>query len=143
MPPDDVMQALVAGLIAGSTTAFACTTVLLVALRRGALVFGRMPAVGIPMPLVGMALMNGFLLGWTALGLALGAAAHALEGSRPADGLASPNLLFTSVVIGSVGMLLGVAAFVRGRLGWPVLAMAGSAVVAFGWLLPWLALSGR
>lgn len=141
MPPDDVMQALVAGLIAGSTTAFACTTVLLVALRRGAIWFGRMPAVGVPMPLVGMALMNGFLLGWTALGLALGAAAHALERSRPADGLASPNLLFTSVVAGSIAVVLVVTAVVRGRLGWPVLAMASSAGVAFGWMLPWLALS--
>ncbi len=140
MPPDDVMQALVAGLIAGSTTAFACTTVLLVALRRGAVWFGRMPAVGIPMPLVGMALMNGFLLGWTALGLALGAGVHALERTRPADGLASPNLLFTSVVVVSVGVLLGMIALVRGRLGWPVLAMGSAAAVAFGWMLPWLAL---
>ena len=141
MPPDDVMQALVAGLIAGSTTAFTCTTILLVALRRGATWFGRMPAVGIPMPLVGMALMNGFLLGWTALGLALGAAAHALEQSRPADGLASPNMLFTFVVTASIAVLLGMTALVRGRLGWPILAMAGSATVAFGWMLPWLALS--
>ena len=143
MPPDDVLQALVAGLIAGATTAFACTTILLIALHRGATWFGRMPAVGIPMPLVGMALMNGFLLGWTALGLALGAGAHALERARPADGLASPNLLFTSVVAGSVIVLLGVAVFVRGRLGWPVLAMAATATLAFGWMLPWLALSRR
>lgn len=138
------MQALLAGLIAGVGTAFACTTFLLVAIHRGLPLPGRLGGAGsLPLPLIGVIAVNGFLFGWTGLGLLLGAGVHALERSRPADGLLSPNLVFTSVVAGSVLLLLGAAAVVRGRIGAPVVASGLAAAIAFGWVLPWLALRGR
>jgi hypothetical protein len=89
-----------------------------------------------------VAAINGFLLGWTALGLVLGAGFYSLEAERPAGGLGSPNLFFTAAITGAAAFLLAAITFVRGRLSWPLAAMAAAAVLSFGWLLPWLALRG-
>lgn len=139
MPSPDVMRALVAGLIAGSATAFACTTIVLVTLWRRPGSFRGMPQVGrISLPLLGVVAMNGFLLGWTGLGLLLGAALRLVEVSRPADGLGSPNRAFTLAMTAATALALLVTTFVRGRLSWPLTAMGIAAALSFGWLLPWL-----
>ncbi len=139
MPSAEAMRALVAGLIAGSATAFACTTIVLVMLWRDPTWFRRAPQPGrVSLPLVGVVAMNGFLLGWTALGLLLGGALRFIEVSRPAEGLGSPNVAFTLAVVGAAALLLLVLTFVRGRYSWPLTAMAAAAALSFGWLLPWL-----
>ncbi len=138
MPSPDVLRALLAGLIAGSATAFGCTTILLVMLWRDRRWLARAPRLRVPLPLVGVVATNGFLLGWTALGMLLGAGLHRVEAARPMGGLGSPNLAFTLVVLAAAGGALGTATFVRGRLTWPAAAMAATATLSFGWLLPWL-----
>lgn len=140
MPPPDVLQALLAGLIAGSVVAFGSTAVAIVALWRSPRWLGRAPSLAIPLPLVGIALVNGFLLGWTALGLVLGAVLHAVEAARPAAGLGSPNASFTAAIVAVVVASLAAVVVVRGRLGWPVTSVALLAALSFGWLLPWLGL---
>ena len=139
MPSPDAMRALLAGLIAGSATAFACTTIVLVMLWRNPAWFRRVPQQErVSLPLVGVVAMNGFLLGWTALGLLLGAALRLVEASRPAEGFGSPNLAFTLGVTVAVALAILVTTFVRGRYSWSLTAMAASAALSFGWLLPWL-----
>lgn len=134
------MQALLGGLIAGSVMAFGSTAIAIVALWRSPGWLSRAPNLRIPLPLVGVALVNGFLLGWTALGLVLGGALPALEAARPAAGLGSPNAAFTVGVLAVVLAAFAAAAVVRGRPGWPATSMALLAALSFGWLLPWLGL---
>lgn len=139
MPSPDAMRALLAGLIAGSATAFACTTIVLAMLWRNPAWFRRVPPQSrVSLPLVGVVAMNGFLLGWAALGLLLGAALRLVEASHPADGLGSANRAFTIGVTIAVALALFVTTFVRGRVSWPLTAMATAAALSFGWLLPWL-----
>ena len=140
MPNAQVLQALLAGLIAGSVVAFGSTAIAIAALWRSPGWLSRAPNLRVPLPLVGVVLVNAFLLGWTALGLVLGAAFHAVETARPAGGLGSPNAAFTAGVVAAVVAAFAAAAVIRGRPGWPVASMALLAVASFGWLLPWLGL---
>ncbi len=135
----EVLRALLAGLIAGFTTALACTTIVLLVLWRDRSWFERVPQTAVPLPVVGVVAMNGFILGWTLLGLVLGAAFIRMEVARPSGGLGSPNLAFTLAVLAATAGALGIASFVRARITWPAVAVSVSAGVAFGWLLPWLA----
>jgi hypothetical protein len=143
MPPADVMQALVAGLIVGAVVAFGSTSIVLAALWHNPRWLARTPNLRVPLPFVGVVLVNGFLLGWTTLGLVLGAALHAIEGARPAGGLGSPNGAFTAGVVAATAALVAALTVVRGRPGWPLTSMALLALLSFGWLLPWLGVSPR
>lgn len=140
MPDDRVLQALLAGLIAGAAVAFATTAIALVALSRSPGWIGRSANLKVPMPLVGVAFVNGLMLWWTALGLVLGAVLLRFDSDRPGAGLGSPNVWFTAVIVGIVIVAVGLAWFVRGRLPWPAAASAFVAAAAFGWLLPVLGL---
>jgi hypothetical protein len=140
MPDVRVMQALLAGLIAGVAVALATTAIALVALARSPGWVQRSQNLKVPLPLVGIAFVNGLLLWWTALGLVLGALLLRFDSDRPGGGLGSPNLWFTLVVLGLILASLGLAWFVRGRVAWPVAASAAVAAAAYGWLLPVLGL---
>lgn len=134
----EVLRALLAGLIAGFAVALASTTIMLLVLWRDRSWFQRVPSLSVPLPVVGVIAMNGFILGWTLLGVLLGAALHRIELVRPAGGLGSPNLVFTLVVLVATVGALGIVSFVRERLMWPSVAVATAAALSFGWLLPWL-----
>ena len=135
-------RALLAGFIAGAGAALASAAVALRALL-GSERWRRRAARGRrPLPLLGALAANALLLGWTAAGLALGAAYLRAESERPGAGLGSPNALFTASVLVAVGSLLGLAAIVRGRVSAPMLQAAAIAAVAFGWALPLLAAAG-
>lgn len=132
-------RALLAGLIAGVTAAFAVTAIALVALVHDARWRGRALNLRVPPALAGVIVVNGVLLAFTAVGLVLGALYLRAAARQPAGGFGSPNRLFTLAVAGTVlGVLLG-ATFVRGRLTRPMAAIALVALLAFGWLLPGLA----
>lgn len=140
MTPDPrVLQALVAGLIAGAATAFASTAIAMIAIARHPRWRERPLSLPIPLPAAGVIVVNGMMLAWTLTGLVLGALFLGIEDRRPYGGLGSANLAFTATVAGSIVALVALAAYVRGRVSWPVWSTAAVAAVAFGWLLPLLA----
>ncbi len=134
--------ALLGGFIAGAGAALASTVVALRALVRSEEWRRRAGGRRLPLPLLGAAAANGLLLAWTATGLVLGAAYLRAESERPADGLGSPNGLFTLIVLVAVGSLLGLAGIVRGRVTSPMVQTGAIAALAFGWVLPHLAAAG-
>ena len=139
MPDPETARALLAGFIAGAVTAMATTAIALWAITQGARRRGRVPQPRLPWPLLGVVFVNGLLLGWTALGLVLGAAYLRAESSQPAGGVGSPNRLFTLSIVLAAVALLAAAVFVRRRLTVPMWATAAVALLSFGWLLPGLA----
>lgn len=77
----------------------------------------------------------------TALGLVLGMALHALELRRSESGLGSPNLSYTLLVVAVT------AALVIPTLALPAVRRYAAAaavvlLIAFGWLMPWVAQLG-
>lgn len=139
MPDSDTMQALVAGLIAGTAGGMATTAIMLVAISRDARWIALVPNLRVSLPLLGVVIVNGMMLAWTAIGLVLGALYLRAESTRPDGGLGSPNLVFTLLVAGAVAVAYLAATYVRGRATWPTAATAATAVVTLGWLLPALA----
>ncbi len=139
MPDEQTLRALLAGLLSGAVVAFATTAIALVAIARDARWIAIASSVRVPLPLAGVVVVNGMLLAWTAAGLVLGALYLGAESSRPAGGLGSTNVLFSSLVAGAVLLALAAAAYVRGRLTWPMWSTALVAAASLGWLLPNLA----
>lgn len=135
----DIARALLAGLVTGTAVALATGAIALVRLSRSKSWVERAPNLKVPMPLVGVAFTNITLLFFTALGLLLGAAVHAAEGSYPRGWLLTSNVLFTSIVTGTVAVLLAMVAFVWGRMPWWLWSSGVVVAVAFGWALPLLA----
>ena len=136
----EAARALVAGFLAGMTVAFATTAIVLVSMSRSE-AWRRYAATrrGVPLPLIGVVVVNFTMLAWTAVGLLLGAAYLRAESRHPEGGLASANWLFTALVAGGTGLVLVLATVVRGRLTRPMGAVAVVAAAAFGWMLPGLA----
>jgi hypothetical protein len=136
---DETARALLAGFVTGAAIAFATTFIGILALSRSG-VWRRLPQHRrVPLPLMGVVLVNGMMLGWTALGLLLGAGFLRAESERPDGALLSTNWVFTTLVVGLTAAVLVASVFVRGRLEWPVWATAIIAVCGFGWMLPGLA----
>jgi hypothetical protein len=138
VPEARVLEALLAGLIAGAAVAFGTTAIALVAIAGDERWVRRPPNLRVSLPLLGVVFVNAMMLAWTALGLVLGAALLRVEDGRPAGGLGSPNAAFTLAVGGSVLVALALGTFVRGKVTWPMAATAALAAGAYGWLLPWL-----
>ena len=139
MPDEQTMRALFSGLVAGMIVAFATTAIILIAISRDPRWIARAANLRVPLPLAGIVVVNGMMLGWTLVGLVLGALYLLAEEHRPAGGLASTNVLFSALVAGVVLLALGIAFYVRGRLTWPVWSTALVAAASLGWLLPNLA----
>ena len=124
----EVGAALLAGWVAGAAVALATTAIVLVALSRDdgwRVRFGRTT---VRLPLVGMVVVNGLMLAWTLVGLALGAAYLWID--QPAFTIAVAVMLTLGLVMWTT---------VWGRPGWAVLSTVGVALAAFGGLLPMLA----
>jgi hypothetical protein len=124
----DVGRALLAGLIAGVATAMATTVIALRVMVGSERWRERAANTRVPLPLVGVVVVNGAMLAWTALGLVLGALYHA--GGNPG---------FSLIVAASGLLAAGAGSYVIGRVSWPLWATVGIAVAAFAGLLPLLA----
>lgn len=78
----------------------------------------------------------------TALGLVLGMALNGIDARRPAGGLGSPNLLYTSMVLALAAALVIPALALPAVRRYAIVAGIVFAV-AFGWAMPWLATLAR
>jgi hypothetical protein len=139
MPDGETMQALVAGLIAGSAGGLATTAIMLVALSRDRRSIALVSGLRVSLPLLGIVIVNGMMLAWTAVGLVLGALFLRAESTRPGGWPGGDNLMFTLLVTGTIAVAYAAATYVRGRTSWPVSATAATAALTLGWLLPALA----
>ena len=130
----EAARALVAGFIAGAAAALATTGIALYTMSRnfGWWVSARERVAGagrVPLPLLGIVVVNAMLLGWTLLGLVLGAAYLSLD---------DPARFRFFVNIAALVALIA-AGFVRGRMTPVMWSTALVAAAAFGILLPALA----
>ena len=130
----EAMRALVAGFIAGAAAALATTGMALISMSRDAAwwVRARERVAGagkVPLPLLGVVVVNAMMLGWTLLGLVLGAAY---------DGLDDPARFRLFVNLAILAALVA-AGFVRGRMTRAMWSTALVAAIAYGALLPLLA----
>ena len=130
----EAARALVAGFISGAAAALASTGIALFSMSRNAewWVRARERVAGarsVPLPLLGIVIVNAMMLAWTLLGLVLGAAYLSLD--DPAR-----FRLFLNV---AVLVALIAAGFVRGRMTRTMWVTALVAAVAYGVLLPLLA----
>ena len=78
------------------------------------------------------------LLVFTAIGMVLGMALAGIDDRRPADGLGSPNVAYTAVVLALTAVLvIPLLVLERARPYAVVVALLFAAL--FGWGVPWLA----
>ena len=124
----ELLRALLAGWIAGAAASFAATTIIVTVMARTTAWRSRLTEIRASLPLVGIIVVNGALLALTIVGLILGGLYHAGE---------QPGFSLGIAVVGVT--LLALGWFVRGRLEWPLWALAGVFVASYGGLLPLLA----
>jgi hypothetical protein len=77
----------------------------------------------------------------TMIGLLLGILLVALNDRRPANGLGSPNVAYTLIVVALTAVIVMPTLVVPAVRRWCVVG-ALVFVVAFGWVMPWLAWAG-
>ena len=75
---------------------------------------------------------------FTALGLVLGLALAGLDDRHPADGLGSPNFVYTVMIL-ALTVIIVAPAFLFPAVRRTALLAAVVFAIAFGWALPWLA----
>ena len=75
-------------------------------------------------------------LAWTAIGMGLGLAYHALEQAAPRGGLGSPNLVYTLVIAGSALVLAAPWLVIAPALRRYLVVGVAVYIAAFAWLLP-------
>lgn len=133
-------RALLAGFVSGAIVALITTLILLFAIMQSAWWRRRAAGeTGISPAIAGIAIANGLLLVWTALGLVLGAVYLAIEERAPEGFLGSGSWLFSLLVLAGIVTLIVPFVLVRRRLVRSLWQTALVAAVCFGWLLPALA----
>ena len=135
-------RALLAGLVTGVACALLATTLGLWAMARSPEWRARWAQLRVSPMIVGVVLVNGGMLAWTAIGLVPGAIYYRATTHAAGSGLFSPNLRFTLVVLMSVGLALAMLLGWRRGVGRWALTVALIAALGFGWALPLLASSG-
>jgi hypothetical protein len=78
----------------------------------------------------------------TAVGMLLGLVLLGLEDRRPAGGLGSPNVAYTSIVVALTAVVV-IPLFVVPMIRRYALMGAAVFAVLFGWAMPWLAALGQ
>lgn len=137
-----VGRALLAGLVTGMGCALITTVLGLWAMARSPGWRARWAQLRISPMIMGVVLVNGSMLAWTAAGLVAGALYRRAATHAPGSGLLSPNLRFTLVVLASVALALGMLFGWRRHLGRWAVTTGAIAALGFGWVLPLLAASG-
>ena len=130
----EAARALVAGFISGAAAALASTGIALFSMSRNAQWWVRARervagARSVPLPLLGVVIVNAMMLAWTLLGLILGAAYLSLD-----DPARFRFFLNVAVLVALIA-----AGFVRGRMTRTMWVTALVAALAYGVLLPLLA----
>ena len=82
------------------------------------------------------------MLALTMIGMLLGLLLLVLNDRRPANGLGSPNVTYTLIVVALTAVIVMPTLVVPAVRRWCVVG-AVVFVVAFGWVMPWLAWVGR
>ena len=135
------MAAVFAGFVVGYALSLALAPFLAIALLRnnrpGTLAHAAAPpgtnvvALSIVMQFAAMMLL-------TAMGMFLGLALDGLEERRPAGGLGSPNLAYTTIVVALTGVIV-IPAFAAPNVRRYAAPGAVIFALSFGWVMPWLA----
>ena len=127
-----VARPLLAGWIAGAIVGLADTALLLVVLSRDPAWVRRLPGLRVSLPIFGVVAVNALLIGWTLVGIVLGALY-----------LGAPMPAFSLAAAGAWFALAGLYTFVRGgRHRGEAVVVWGTATLAagaFALLLPLLA----
>jgi len=136
---DLIIAGAAVGMLFGSlSTAFGSMILFWIARKPGPkmkLFFEKIPPSRLVFPSIAMLHPIGI-----ALGIFFAILFSSLEHRYPADGFASPNLVYTGLIV-TLGILIFSGPVVMFRLIWMIILMlAISFVLTFGWLLPYLAL---
>ena len=133
-------EAIFAGAICGYLMAVLSSLLLAGSLTRAAAgegVVRRFVAPTLSVPIVAVGIFTLGFFAWPALGVLVGAAYGALgEGTRA---LGSPNIYFSLAVAAVTVPQAVVVCLMAGRVEAPVVALAASCVLVFGWVMPILA----
>lgn len=139
-----MMQAVFAGVVCGYGLAIAWTWLVMVLLARSRYTVSFLqkalpPEVPSAFLLVPVSLFA--FLGLTALGMVWGALYRYVATEAPGGGLGSPNLAFTLlfVLIPAAAALVFIGVYRRRVPGWITVSLVLTFVVAFGWIMPFLA----
>jgi len=135
------MDALIAGWAAGygmALVTMAALTFLVTRLRDTAL-FQRRVAREVPGALLAVPISLGAMVGWTMVGLVIGAVYRAGGLETQPDALGSPSAPFTAALVIVSLFPLPPLLVVAGRYWWLWLAISAAFAGLFGWLMPVLA----
>jgi hypothetical protein len=135
------MADIFAGFLVGYALALLLTPMAAIALVRSNERSGfaqRVAPPGTNVIALAMVLHVAAIISFTALGLVLGMALGGIEDRRPAGGIASPNLVYTMMVLALTAVLVIPAMAVPPARRYALLGAAVFAL-AFGWAMPWLA----
>jgi hypothetical protein len=136
------MAEVLAGLVCGYALALVSTPLIALALlrlRSSVALIGRVLPREVPLAAVAVVIHGFAFLTWTAIGIVLGLLLSGIEDRVPEGGLASPNGLFTFIVLVWTVMAAAPIMILLRRLRPYAAVMAVVFVALFGWLMPYLA----
>lgn len=132
------MEAVVSGWLAGYAEGVIFTvaiTILAVKSRAGRFT-EKWVAEEVPGVLLGVIIFLGASIGWTMVGLIIGSAYEVTNAKAGRDGLGSPSLVFTIVILGLAWLPLPPLLIFSRKFWWLWLLICGSFALLFGWLVP-------
>lgn len=138
------MAAVFAGFVVGYAMAIVAAPLGAIALVRANSRFGiaqRIAPPGTNVVALAVVVHGAAIVVFTAVGLVLGMMLAGLDGRRPQGGIASPNLIYTVIVI-ALACIVALPAAAVPPLRRPAAVGAIVFVASFGWALPWLARLG-
>jgi len=135
------LAALVAGWFVGYIMALLSTAALVVLLSRArtAAWLERWVARDVPGVALAVPVFTGTVVGWTMLGLVLGALFELLGATDGPSGFGTVSMSFTIAMLGIGWLPVPPLLLIWRRYAWLWCGMAVSFAALFGWLLPYLA----